>query len=231
MPSWTWLPHPEVIFNVRDQIIPEWYELVFDINNICAWSVVHTARNNIVRKFLDSWCDYLRWCDDDNPPSTDVLKYLIDADKDVCSALVPLRHWAYMLNIFDKWKNVTSIKDYDNLFEVENIWTWCVLLKRDVVKDVYMETKWIPYQFRVIDFVWNTDTNSKEIYTNQDTIDWWEKHYVSTDWKINKLQWEIWEDLFFGNVAKQLWYKFYADKRARCKHYKNKPEALFVQNI
>lgn len=230
MPSGSGFPYPEVMLNVMQQEMPDGYEIYFSIDNIVCGSVVHTARNRIVAKFLQSDCDYLWFCDDDNPPSSDVLKYLIEADKDVASALVPLRHWGYMLNLIKDKVNVTSIADYDDLFEVDNIWTGCVLMTRKVVEDVYNATEGLPYQFAIKPFVFNIITDKKELYTNQDTEIWREDKYLSNDWKILKRQWEVWEDLMFWLKAKELWYRFFADKRARCTHYKNKPEALTVNN-
>lgn len=229
MPSGDWFPYPEVIFQIMQQEMPEGYELVFSMENIVSGSVVHTARNMLVKKFLSTNCDYLWRCDDDNPPSSDVLKYLIAADKDVCSALVPIRHWNYMLNIFKDWKNMISVADEEDLFEVDNIWTWCVLLSRQIVKDVFAKTRWRPYQFLVSEFVWNKKKNIKEIYVWQDKEKGWEDTYISINGKISTLPWETWEDLYFWMVAKELWYKFYADKRATCRHYKNKPEFYSVK--
>ena len=230
MPSWSWFPYPEVMFQIFQQEMPEWYELVFNMESIISWRVVHTARNDITRRFLLTDCDYLRWCDDDNPPSSDVLKYLIAANKDVCSALIPLRHWNYMLNLFKWKKNIVSIADEPNLFEVDNIWTGCVLLSRDIVKAVFEKTRWRPYQFIISEFVWNTKESIKEMYAWQDKIEWRENTYVAVDGKISTLPWEVGEDLYFGMIAKELWYKFYADKRARCTHFKWKPEVLTVRN-
>lgn len=230
MPSGSWFPYPDTMFALFHQIVPEWYELVFNMDSIVSRNLVHTARNILVRRFLSWDYDYLLRCDDDNPPSADVLKILLEADKDVCSALVPLRHGNYMLNLFDKWKNIVSIKDYPNLFEVENIWTGCVLLKRKVVSDVFEATKWRPYQFQVTDFVWNKKEDIKEMYLDQDKHEWWEDEYIHEKWVITKLPWETGEDLFFWLKAKELWYKFYADKRARCIHFRGKPEFLSVSN-
>lgn len=234
MPSWSWFPYPDVIFNIRDQEMPADCVMRFNMDSLSCWQVVHRARNDIVRRFLELWFDYLWFCDDDNPPSTDVLKYLIEADKDAVSALVPLRHWALWwtvnLNLTIDGKSVTSLEWLPDLFEIENFWTGCVLLSRKIVKDVFEYTKWLPYMFWTIDFVFNSKDWIREIYEDQDKHEWWEEKYINVDGKITKISWEVWEDLYFWVVAKKLWYKFYADKRARCIHYRNKPEFISVIN-
>lgn len=230
MPSADWFPYPEVIFNVMNQIVPDWYELIFNLDSIVSWCLVHKARNYITRKFLSWWYDYLWFVDDDNPPSCDVLKLLIEANKDVCTALIPLRHPNYALNVIEDNKNITSINHRDTIFEVDNFWTWCVLLSRDIVNDVSKETMWLPYQFRTVDFVLNQKDEVKEIYTYQDKVEWWKDIYHN-DWtNIIKSRWEVSEDLWFWHIAKQFWYKFYAHKNARCRHYKRVPDFLSVLN-
>ena len=53
---------------------------------------IHIARNELLIRFLkDTQADYIWFCDDDNPPAIDVLQKLINANKDICSAVVPLR--------------------------------------------------------------------------------------------------------------------------------------------
>jgi hypothetical protein len=52
---------------------------------------IHIARNKILEEFIKSSCDYLWFCDDDNPPLLDTLQKLLESDKDIVSAIVPLR--------------------------------------------------------------------------------------------------------------------------------------------
>jgi hypothetical protein len=227
IPSYDWKVDTNVMFWIRGQRLPEWYELVFNSHSIVSGLMVHSARNQIVKKFLTSGCDYLWFCDDDNPPSSDVLKYLIAADKDACSALVPLRHWRWdTVNITLNWTGVTSIINLPNLFEIENFWTGCVLMKKKLVQDVFTETKWYPYQFWMVDCAFGKDGKGKEIY-REDHKD----EYLQIDWVVQLMPWEVWEDLNFGNMAKKLWYKFYADKRAKCLHRNDQIGYLSVKNV
>jgi len=193
MPSGSWNPHADVIMNIKDQQTEA--KIEFTLDSIISWRPVHQARNELVRRFLETDCDYLRWVDDDNPPNTDVLQLLLDAKKDVISALVPLRHWWYMLNVFKDWKNLTDTDWLPAVFEVDNAWTWCLLMSRRVVSDVYKKTKHYPFQFKVI--------NDKETS----------------------------EDVFFGNIAKELGYKYYAHRQARCTHYKKWWELLTTKDL
>lgn len=223
MPSSTGYPHPEVMFNLFHQELPEWYQLIFDVNSIVTWEVVQRARNELVRRFLDGRYDYLLRCDDDNPPSINALKYLIEADKDIVSGIVPLRGWtAY--NVTIEWKWLKTLKDVDDLFEIENFWWGFCLLSRKVVKDVFEATHWYPYMFSPWEFVWNNDLSSLELYNWQSDIN----KYASDSNGVMIRHWELWEDLFFGIQAKKLWYKAYASKYALCKHLKR--NNVFITN-
>jgi len=224
MPSWTWFPYPEVILNLCNQDLPDWVELHFERKNIVDRMPIQLARNELIQKFLYNAIDYdyFLWCDDDNPPNTDVVKHLISHRKDVVSALVPLRKWPYRLCIIKNWKPMESIEWLDwPLIEVENIWTWCVLLSHKIVSDVWNHTKWHPYQFTVEDTIWDKIDDHKELYKNQEkyVIDWKERYMLNKDWTLNIQQRQCWEDLFFGERAKELGYKFYADLRATCYHF------------
>lgn len=235
MPSGTGFPYPEVLINIFQQIIPEWYELCFGRKHIVDRMPIQLARNELIQMFLYSPqdYDYFWWVDDDNPPSIEVLSYLLEHDKDVVSALVPLRKGNYRLCVVKDWKPMESIEWLDwPLIEVDNIWTWCVLLKRKVIQDVWELTKWHPYQFRVEDTVWNYRDNHKELYKQQDKLikDWKDIYMINNDWTINIQQRQCWEDLFFWERAKELWYKFYADLRARCYHFTWEQPKRIVKN-
>lgn len=226
MPSSTGYPHPEVIFNLMYSVLPEWYKLIFDTKSIVVWQIVHRARNELVRRFLDWRYDYLLWCDDDNPPSIDALKYLIEDNKDIVSGIVPLRWW-HAYNVTVNGRAIKSLKWLDSVFEIENFWWWFCLLSRKVIKDVFEHTWWYPYMFSPWKFVWNNEEWCLELYEWQTDIN----KYGSKDWKILIREWELWEDLYFWIKAKELWYKMYADKYAMCKHLRRNDSFITANDI
>lgn len=231
MPSGTGFPYPDVIINILQQEMPRWYELVFYKDHIINGRPIHIARNLIVSNFIRSDCDYLWFCDDDNPPSIDALKYLISCNEDVASALVPLRHWGYTLNLTVDGKWLTSIAKYKGKkFEVENFGTGCVLLSRKIIEDVCNATWQWPYHFYRQIMVINNETNEKEEYTHQDLIPWWHNTYEHDNFEIHKEYIDWSEDLHFGKIARELGYKFYAHPRARCRHYLQNRDFIWVKN-
>lgn len=232
IPSWTGFPYPDVIMNIMNQELPEWYELYFYKDNIISGRPIHIARNLLVSMFMQSWCDYLWFCDDDNPPSIDTLKYLIECNEDVATALVPLRHWWYMLNVTVDWDGCTSIEKYwEEKFEVENFWTGCVLLSRKIIQDMCYNTWREPYHFTRLVYVFNEITQEKEEYTHQDIhINWRQNIYKHNAFEIEKQYVDVSEDLYFWMIAKDLWYRFYAHPLARCRHYKQNKEFISVRN-
>lgn len=225
MPSWTGYPHPEVMFSLFNQEMPEWYKLIFNEDSIISRQIVHRARNELVRRFLDWRYDYLLRCDDDNPSTFDWVKRLIESDKDIVSGIVPLR-WGNAFNVTVNGTWLKTLKWMDDVFEIENFWTWFCLLKRQVVKDVFEATGWYPYMFSPWEFVWNLKT-WLELYNKQR----WENKYAYKDGKIYIRKWEIGEDLYFGIKAKELWYKMYANKYAICKHLKWSTDFISVSDI
>lgn len=231
IPSASGFPYPDVLINIMNQELPRWYELVFYKDNIVSGRPIHIARNLIVQQFLASKCDYLWFCDDDNPPSIDVLKHLLSVQEDAVSALVPLRHWGYTLNVTVDGKWLTSIDKYKGKpFEIENFGTGCVLLSRKIIKDVCDVTGNEPYHFYRQIFVFNEKTKEKEEYTHQDLIDWRQHIYKRNYFEIEKQYIDWSEDLYFGKIARELWYKFYAHPKARCRHYKQTREFISVRN-
>jgi len=227
MPSWTGFPHPETILNIFNQtcVKNREVELVFYSENIIKRKPVQHARNEIVHNFLKSGCHYLWFVDDDNPPALDVLENLLEHQKDCVSALVPLRHWDnYLLNIFKDWKHITSYEWMEwPLIEIDNFWTWCVLMSKDIVEAMYKKFNWNPYQFRIEEFVLNEMNDEVERYEFQDRYiqDWFIRYKQDEFWNILKREESISEDLFFGREAKKLWFKFYADLRSHCTHFKD----------
>lgn len=224
MPSWTGRPYPEVIMNIFRQTAWENNDMWFNEDCIVSGRPVDQARNELVKRFLKSHCDYIWFVDDDNPPALDVLDKLLSHGKDFISALVPIRHGnRYLLNVFKNKNHITSLEGIEwPLIEIENAWTACILMSYELVEKVYKKTKWIPYEFKNEDHVLNIETDEPEIYIYQDKyIENWQNLYkTNPDWSIMKLNQYISEDLYFWRTAKKLWYTLYADITAHCTHYK-----------
>lgn len=228
MPSWDWKPYPDAILNVINQKVKD-VDIEFTMDNIPQRTPIHIARNILLERFVNSSCDYLWFCDDDNPPLLDVLQKLIDSKKDIVSAIVPLRmydaEWQ-ALNIFYKdmnwWiTNYNNIpKKKDNIIKVANCWTWCVLLSKRVCIDMYKKYQDRAFEFTYKELIYNKNINIVETYDWQDNVEWREDDYVKNElWEIHKVRSSLSEDLTFFNRAKELWYDIYARLDAECYHY------------
>lgn len=225
MPSGSGFPYPDTIIAIytQDCVLDKSVELYFFNDCIVKRKPVQHARNQILHNFLKSGCHYLWFCDDDNPPAKDVLGNMLSHQKECVSALVPLRHGEkYLLNVFKDGKHVTSYEGHEwPLMEIDNFWTGCVLMSREMVQKMVDKFKWNPYQFRIEEFVckksWEVEPYACQDLINSD----WQSVYVSEDWSIAKRTESISEDLFFGREAKKLGFSFYADLRSHCYHYKD----------
>lgn len=231
MPS-SWTPHLETIFNIFHQQLDSWVELLFDMHSVVMRKPIHIARNELLIRFLkDTLADYIWFCDDDNPPATDVLQKLINAQKDICSAIVPLRLGDVdgdLLNIFQYdekggRKHVTDLGEIkEQVIEVANCGTWCVLLSRDMVIDIVHKYKKNMFAFETWDYVMDNDWKVHK-YNNQDQEEWWEQKYKVENGKIKIWDVDLSEDVCFFEKAKELWYKIYADVSAECYHFNSMP--------
>lgn len=228
MPSWDWKPYPDAILNIKNQNVKD-IEIEFTIESIVQRVPIHIARNILLERFVNSSCDYLWFCDDDNPPLLDVLQKLVDSKKDIVSAIVPLRMYDakwQALNIFyndmNWWiKNYNNIPKKDNpLLKVANCWTWCVLLSKRVCIDMWKKYKDRSFEFTYQDLVMNKSLDIVEVYTDQDKTQDWDKTYIKTqDWWIAKIQSSLSEDLTFFKRAEKMWYEIYARLDTECYHY------------
>ena len=232
IPCYDGSQYSEVLINIFQQELPENVELEISRQQIIDWLPVQLARNQWLFNFLrKSDADYLRFCDADNPPAIDVLKYMLEHKVDAISAIVPLRFWPLRYCVVKDWKPITSFKDlWWPLIECDNIGTWCCLLSRQLCEDVRKYTEGHPYQFRVSDYVFNTKTGKPEEYEWQDRQKWRRESYQAKWGWIHTVKRMIWEDLRFWEQAVKLWYKFYADIRAHCYHFTGKSEPRKVSN-
>lgn len=221
MPSWTGFPYPEVLLNIFNQTCKDDVNLIFSQECIAQRMPIHDARNWLVNIFLTKTkAEYIWFVDDDNPPALDVLENLLKADKDVCSAIVPLRKIEHT-NIFvgDKHKDVFYKEDGDYQ-EIDNFGTWCVLMKREFMKHMYKHTNAFPYQFKWEQMVHNIESDKVEPYEFQDKyIKDWKKKYANDGNNIIIKHQYVSEDINFGRVAKQLGYKFWVSIYSTCYHF------------
>lgn len=231
MPVWESI-FPETMFNIFYQDMPEWYELIFDMNSLVIWQPIQHARNLLTERFLQWWYDYLWFCDADNPPSIDVLKKLIEADKDIVSAIVPLRCWdkeTNLLNIFyedERWSRVNYsdiTKEKEQVIEVANCWTGCVLIKREVAETVFRAYEWHPFEFIYMDYIYNKKKDKLELYRFQNIWPDQDDYVMDDHWEPlkKKLLWS--EDVCFFERAKEYGFKIYADLTAICYHFFKRP--------
>lgn len=100
MPSATGFPYPEVLLNIFNQSCIDEVDLLFSKDCILERMPVQNARNKIVKNFITTKATHLWFVDDDNPPSLDTLENLLRADKDIVTALIPLRTVDH-LNVFE----------------------------------------------------------------------------------------------------------------------------------
>ncbi len=225
-------PYPEVVFNAIYQKVDDDVEIVFDMNSITMGQQVHHARNCLLERFIQSDYDYLWFLDSDNPPSIDVLDKLLKADKDVVSAIVPLRCWdkeANLLNIFyqdEQWnrKHYTDLtKEKEQVIEITNCWTGCVLMKRNICEDMYNAYKWHPFDWTYQEYVFNKKLNRGEKFDFQQLRKNQDDYLYDEHWEIVKQEISLSEDITFFERAKELWYKLYADITAICVHFNWRP--------
>lgn len=225
-------PFPETMFNAFYQELPEDVELIFDMNSLVIWQPIHQARNLLLERFIQWWYDYLWFLDADNPPAIDVLKKLLEADKDVVSAIVPLRCWdkeTNMLNIFyedDRWSRThyTDLtKEKEQVIAISNCWTWCVLIKREVADTLYRAYEWHPFEFIYADYVWNKKKDKLEKYIFQDIWPHQDDYLMDWHWEPIKKKLLQSEDICFFERAKEYWFKIYADITAICYHFFKRP--------
>lgn len=234
MPSATGYPYPEAIFNIVNQTCNKHVDILFDMESLTIRTPIQIARNELLDRFLTKTdADYLWFCDDDNPPSVDVLEKLINANKDIVSAIVPLRMWdreGDLLNIF-KYDEKGGREHYtdlseceDHLIEIANCGTWCVLLSREFCEAMYKAYNKKPFAFETWKYVVGKNEGKVEKYIWQEydgnRRDRYEEGY---DGKIRIVEIPLSEDVCFFEKAKELGYTPYAELTAECYHFNGRP--------
>lgn len=230
MPSW-WHPYPEAIFNIVYQDCSGYVDIMFDMNSITLRQPIQIARNELLRRFIAWNSDYIWFCDDDNPPSLDVLGKLLNSNKDICSAIVPLRmgdnEWD-LLNIF-KYDEFWGREHYKTLewidqqvIEIANCWTWCVVISREVVEAV-LKAYPNPFAFEEREYVVKHSWEVEKYEAQEYESDWRDKYKEDINWDIRIVKIPLSEDVCFFEKCKLLGYKLYADVSAECYHFNGRP--------
>lgn len=111
-------------------------------------SLIYTSRNNLARRALEWDADYVLWLDSDMVFEPDLLERLMtdleDYDADMVSGLYFRRIIPYTPVLFDRldisgeityWTEFKELPD--DVFEVGGCGFGCVLMKTDVIYDVF----------------------------------------------------------------------------------------------
>ena len=153
-------------------------------------SLVYTAREEAAKAFLQGKYDALLFVDSDMVVPVDLLTRLIEADKDIVSALAFKRTPGYEPCIFKECSE-TDAKFYldypKGLIEIEGVGMACTLIKRRVFETV-PEPRFFPHKIlgedlsfcvraRAAGFKIYCDTTLISGHVTQETIG--EAHYVN----------------------------------------------------
>lgn len=138
----------ESIFNTT-QILKNKYDFII---KIVSGYAVDQARNECVKEFLQSNCDYLLFIDSDIIISESAIEKLIESDKDIISAVYNHKHIMAGTSVIYKIVN-GQFQPYqtndipEEVFVITACGFGCVLLKRDVVRKSYEKLKGICFKF------------------------------------------------------------------------------------
>ena len=108
-------------------------------------SLIYDARNRLTKQAVLFGADYLFWLDSDMVFDPQILKRLIEADKDIISGLYFKRCPPYTPVIYktlrereDKSTILETYEDYpeNSIFEVEGAGFGCMLIKGEVMADI-----------------------------------------------------------------------------------------------
>jgi hypothetical protein len=121
---------------------------------------VAEARNNAVKRMLDSIADYLFMVDDDVVIPPDAISMLRELDAPIAAGCVPICDEMIYLNVAMKREGTTvwCTDWFDGPKRVELVGTGCILIERSVLKGVGF-----PW------FRWPTDWEQEPTYTTDDT--------------------------------------------------------------
>jgi len=219
MPSYNWVIPVSFVDVLLKLEIPKWVKLTY---KAITRSCIHSARNVFFKYMLDEWFDYILMCDDDNIPEINVIEQLLENNKDIVTWIIRGRIKPFPLCIYKKVPNKEwfyNYRPYDTidvsnwyLVEVDNTWSWCVLIKREVCEKLYNKYMEMPFESRQVEYVktktWEFIEFNVWIFDRKD-IDFN---------KIEIYKKNIWEDILFFDRCQREWYKIYCDTRVQLRH-------------
>jgi hypothetical protein len=223
IPSFTW----HIDFRVHDWIeeIKKSKEYEIDIN-IVDRKLIHEARNTLVKRCIIGKYDFLFMIDDDNHPiGLDGLKLLIEADKAIIGGIVRKRNWTNDLAIYDQvydkvndffdFKEYKEIPEGDEVFEVANIWTWCILYKVEFLSKIYQAYDYCPFENKLVHLIPTVTGDRVELerFFDNPLIK------LDTDWRLKVMRVPMSEDILFHYRARVGGFKLYAHRKVLCNHY------------
>lgn len=213
------------------QNIPEGYSVDLDIRNR---QLVQRSRNDLIGRAYTEGYDYLFQIDDDNPMPSETLKFMLedlaDGEKHIVTGIIPGRHKTakgrYTLCIMEEdvndygltyYKNMYTIPDEENLFEVDNCWTWCILIDKSVIRFMYERYGQFPYMFKYDMF--RGDGKKKKLWERFDL----DNDIMDKDETLIVNYYS--EDLMFFHRARKDWnFKVWCDPRCKWMHISDNME-------
>lgn len=149
----------------------------YQIQYTC-WSFIEQNRNIIAREFLKSDFPYLLFLDSDIIPQPEWILKLVYENKDIISWFCPIFRWDLnsIWPAFEwKWIDFKDVLDNEKVFEVDRVWFWCMLIKREVIEKMLAKYQKVCYHKYDEDWIWGV----WEDYTFCDMVkELWYKLYV-----------------------------------------------------
>ena len=168
------IPH---IWNIRAELTQfllslnsYWHE----VKIFLSWGrpITHN-RNKILNVFKESWFDYLLMIDSDIKPPDNIIE-MVNNKVDICSADIHTALWNEIIRLWlekvDWWYKTKQVL-IDWLNEVDATWTWCMLLSK-----------------KIIDDVWQFEWDSEDFNYCERAINKWYKVYYDTRYKCKHFQ-------------------------------------------
>lgn len=209
IPSYQWTIPMEIYTFLNNMVLPEGCT-----KNIIMTkrTPITTARNLMAKKAIKEWYDYLLFMDDDNIPENKyAVSTLIEDDKDIACWYYKDRNWNELV-LFNKlnydknkftYKNVKHINM--NKWQVQEIWaawTGFMLIKTEVLKDLYIKYNWEIFEYKRMDFY-----KGKEYMFTEPLLD-----------IEDSFSFFMSEDICFCHRAMENWYKTWFDLRVPVLH-------------
>jgi hypothetical protein len=155
----------------------------------------------------------------------DGLKLLIEADKAIIGGIVRKRNWTNDLAIYDQvydkvndffdFKEYKEIPEGDEVFEVANIWTWCILYKVEFLSKIYQAYDYCPFENKLVHLIPTVTGDRVELerFFDNPLIK------LDTDWRLKVMRVPMSEDILFHYRARVGGFKLYAHRKVLCNHY------------